>query len=100
MKITRIIDGKSVEITLTRLEMIQAAELVRENDRRTYLQSQINMLDDDDDRAILKTLEGEALEDALDGMLIDFELLVDDCDYDWDEAWNQVSDDCVAKMNE
>lgn len=98
MIITRVINGQTVEIELTRLEMVQAAEAIREDDRRNYIKNQIQNLDDDDDRAILKQLEGEALVDAVDGMLIDFELLVDDHGYDWCDAWEQVSDDCVAKM--
>lgn len=100
MKITRIINGETVEIELTRHEMVLAAEAIREEDRRNYIKSQINDLDDDDDRAVLKHLEGDALVDAVDGMLIDFELLVDDHDYDWSDAWDQVSDDYVAKLTD
>lgn len=98
MTITRIINGQSVEIELTRSEMIQAAEAIREDDRREYIKNRIQELDDDDDRAVLKRLEGNALADAIDGMLIDFELLVDDHDYDWDDAWMQVSVDYVDNL--
>jgi hypothetical protein len=98
MTITRIINGQPVEIELTRSEMIQAAEAIREDDRREYIKNCIHELDDDDDRAVLKRLEGNALTDAIDGMLIDFELLVDDHDYDWDDAWMQVSVDYVDNL--
>lgn len=98
MTITRIINGQPVEIELTRSEMIQAAEAIREDDRREYIKNRIQELDDDDDRAVLKRLEGNALADAIDGMLIDFELLVDDHDYDWDDAWMQVSVDYVDNL--
>lgn len=98
MTITRIINGQPVEIELTRSEMIQAAEAIREDDRREYIKNRIQELDDDDDRAVLKRLEGNALTDAIDGMLIDFELLVDDHDYDWDDAWMQVSVDYVDNL--
>lgn len=98
MTITRIINGQPVEIELTRSEMIQAAEAIREDDRREYIKNRIHELDDDDDRAVLKRLEGNALADAIDGMLIDFELLVDDHDYDWDDAWMQVSVDYVDNL--
>lgn len=98
MTITRIINSQPVEIELTRSEMIQAAEAIREDDRREYIKNRIQELDDDDDRAVLKRLEGNALADAIDGMLIDFELLVDDHDYDWDDAWMQVSVDYVDNL--
>ena len=98
MTITRTINGQPVEIELTRSEMIQAAEAIREDDRREYIKHRIQELDDDDDRAVLKRLEGNALADAIDGMLIDFELLVDDHDYDWDDAWMQVSVDYVDNL--
>ena len=40
------------------------------------------------------------MKDALDSMLIDFQLLVEDHDYDWCDAWEQVSDDYVAQMTD
>ena len=98
MRITRVINGQPVEIELTRSEMIQAAEAIREDDRRQYIKNRISELDDDDDRAVLKRLEGNALVDAVDGILIDFELLVDDHDYDWDDAWTQASIDYVNNL--
>ena len=98
MKITRIIHGEEIEIELTPAEMALAAEKVKENTYYSYLKNRISALDDDDDRAGLKHLEGDALQDALDEMEIEFERLVEDCDYDWDEAWNQVSDEYGAKM--
>ena len=52
------------------------------------------------DRAALKHLDEDAMKDALDSMLIDFQLLVEDHDYDWCDAWEQVSDDYVAQMTD
>ncbi len=98
MKITRVIDGKTIEIELTHEEMAKAAESIREYDYTQYLKKQIQELDDDDDRAALKYLDEDAMKDALDSMLIDFQLLVEEHDYDWCDAWEQVSDDYVAQM--
>lgn len=98
MKITRVIDGKTVEIELTPAEMEQAANERKEQAYYTYLKNRISDLDDDDDRAFLKQLEGDALQDALDAMEIDFEILVEERGYDWDDAWNRVSDDYTAKV--
>ena len=98
MKITRVINGETVEIELTHPEMVMAAEAVREYDYREYIKKQIQDLDDDDDRAVLKHLEGDALTDAIDGILIDFQLFVEEHDYDWSDAWEDASDDYVAQM--
>lgn len=100
MKITRVINGETVAIELTHLEMVQAAESIREYDYREYIKKQIQDLDDDDDRAVLKHLEGDALTDAIDGILIDFQLLVEEHDYDWSDAWENASDDYVAQMTD
>ena len=100
MKITRVINGETVEIELTHEEMVKAAESIREYDYTQYLKKQIQDLDDDDDRAALKYLDEDAMKDALDSMLIDFQLLVEDHDYDWCDAWEQVSDDYVAQMTD
>ena len=71
-----------------------------EYDYTQYLKKQIQDLDDDDDRAALKHLDEDAMKDALDSMLIDFQLLVEDHDYDWCDAWEQVSDDYVTQMTD
>lgn len=96
MKITRVINGETVEIELTPAEMEQAAEEQMQQTHRTYLTNQISDLDEADDRAILKHLQGDALTDALDDMLIYFEMLIGE-DYDWFEAWRQVSDEYIQK---
>lgn len=98
MKITRVINGKAVEIELTFEEMVLAAEAVREHDHAAYIKSQINDLSDDDDLAILKRLEGKALDEAIDELLVNFERLVEEEDYHWCDAWDRVSMDYAAKL--
>lgn len=100
MKIIRVIDGKTVEIELTHEEMVKAAEAIREYDYTQYLKKQIQDLDDEDDRAALKHLDEDDMKDALDSMLIDFQLLVEEHDYEWCDAWEQVSDDYVAQITD
>ena len=92
MKIKRNIHGEEIEIELTHEEMVRAAEAVREYDYRNFIQIQVDSLDDDDDRAILKQMDENAREEAIDSMLCHFQLLVEDRDYDWADAWESVSD--------
>lgn len=98
MTITRIIDGKSVEIELTFEEMVLAAEEIKEHDIKVYIRNQISKLDDDDDRAPIRNLPESKLTEAIDKMATDFELLVEGDYYDWDEAWNVVSCDYILEM--
>ena len=98
MTITRIIDGKSVEIELTLEEMRLAAEAIKEHTIKVCIRNQISNLDDDDDRAPIKNLPESKLTEAIDEMAVDFELLVEDEYYDWDEAWDVVSCDYILKM--
>lgn len=98
MTITRIIDGKTVDIELTFEEMVLAAEAIKEHDYRTYIKNQISELSDDDDRAPIKNLPESAQTEAIDEMLVEFERLVDEEDYDWDEAWDVVSCDCILRI--
>lgn len=99
MKITRVIDGKNIEIELTHCEMVQAAEFIREYDYAQFMKKQIQALDDDDDRAALKHMDEKTVTDAIDSMLINFQVLVEEYDYDWCDAWVQVSNDYVAKLD-
>lgn len=98
MTITRIVDGKTVEIELTFEEMVLAAEAIKEHNIKVYIRNRIGELDDDDDRAPIKNLPESELAEAIDEMASDFELLVEDDYYDWDEAWNVVSCDYILKM--
>lgn len=98
MTITRNIDGKPVEIELTFEEMVLAAEAIEEHNRRVYIRNRIGELDDGDDRAPIKNLPESELAEAIDEMLVDFELLVEGDYYDWDEAWTVVSCDYILKM--
>ena len=98
MTITRIIDGKSVEIELTFEEMVLAAEAIKEHDIKVYIRNQISKLDDDDDRAPIRNLPESKLTEAIDEMATDFVLLVEGDYYNWDEAWNVVSCDYILEM--
>lgn len=97
MTITRIIHGKKIEIELTYDEMAKAAEQVKDMAYYSYLKECISSLDDDDDLAVLKSLEGDALQEALDDILVEFARLKD-CDYEDEEAFRQAADDVCAAL--
>lgn len=60
MTITRIIDGKPVEIELTFEEMVLAAEAIKEHDIKVYIRNQISKLDDETTIARLSGICPEA----------------------------------------
>lgn len=100
MKIIRIIHGETMEIELTPEELFLAKEECEALNYKRFVADMVKDLDEEDDRAVLKALTGQELDDAIASMAFDIQHLAEDHGYSDDEAWEQVSDDYIARLTE
>ena len=91
MVIQRIIKGKVYDFELTQEEMLAAVTEYADLSYVNFIREQIEELDESDERAVLKHLDEEKLDDAIKQILRDFKYLIEDAGYDEFEAWNQAS---------